>query len=539
MTDTPASSPRSSWLDSVAMRNVGLSLALVNFIAQCVTHPGAQVDDAYFTFSFAKNLALGNGPTYSHGLRVEGYSTFLWMVLCSVAFFFTRGTHLIVAARIMEAPFVLLLGASVYALARRCGAPRGVAVLAPLLLSTDTDVVVAFLTGMETLPFMALVAAAFVTLALSLEDERWAARVPYVCLAVALMRIDGFSVAGFVGLCAVVDGLRKQQALRTIARRFAPAVALYVVWFLARWGYYGLPLPSTYYAKALIAQVLPNRGLEYVTAEVREKWLWLGAVAWCVLLWRRQVVAAVVGTFAVLHLGYVMTVGGDWMPFGRFVLPAEPLLLSVFVAALAAVGFELRARLWVAAPMFAAASLALCVAWAGRLDRRFLESAFEPGRAAAVLVQRDNVATYERMAEFVRAAVPAGANLVTDYGGVLSCLTDAALVEMWGLANADIARNGTTSGVNPIYGKTCPACYARLKPDFFHVMYPLLRPADSFKSHDEVVRAVWQHETIGVHVKRKSSDEALFLLKRRGVELVKEPSGDFVVDRPFSASAGG
>ena len=40
------------------------------------------IDDAYITFRYSKNLAAGFGPTYNPGLPpVEGYTTFLWMLL--------------------------------------------------------------------------------------------------------------------------------------------------------------------------------------------------------------------------------------------------------------------------------------------------------------------------------------------------------------------------------------------------------------------------------------------------------------------------
>ena len=48
-----------------------------------------RVDDAYITFSFSKNLGTGHGPVFSHGLRVEGYSNFLWMVVVAVRYLFT------------------------------------------------------------------------------------------------------------------------------------------------------------------------------------------------------------------------------------------------------------------------------------------------------------------------------------------------------------------------------------------------------------------------------------------------------------------
>ena len=43
------------------------------------------VDDAFISFRYAKNWAMGYGPRYNLGLQQpeEGYSNFLWVVLCT------------------------------------------------------------------------------------------------------------------------------------------------------------------------------------------------------------------------------------------------------------------------------------------------------------------------------------------------------------------------------------------------------------------------------------------------------------------------
>ena len=47
-------------------------------------------DDAFISFRFARNLALGHGLRYNLGAHVpvEGYSNFLWVIICSVFEFF-------------------------------------------------------------------------------------------------------------------------------------------------------------------------------------------------------------------------------------------------------------------------------------------------------------------------------------------------------------------------------------------------------------------------------------------------------------------
>jgi hypothetical protein len=143
--------------------------------------------------------------------------------------------------------------------------------------------------------------------------------------------------------------------------------------------------------------------------------------------------------------------------------------------------------------------------------------------------------------------LPPGARLVTDYGGVLAYYTDAAPIEMWGLCNAMIATRGSSEGVQPIYGKTCPECYRELRPEFFHVMAPIPRKIGAFKSHQEVVKNVWQTDTIGRYlnfqtdfvagrVMRPAQDQAVYFLERRRPNVKYEPRAvgtGVVVDYPF------
>ena len=50
------------------------------------------------------------------------------------------------------------------------------------------------------------------------------------------------------------------------------------------------------------------------------------------LLWARRYRALPVSLFVCGHLAYVVLAGGDWMPFGRFVLPVVPLMVILAVA---------------------------------------------------------------------------------------------------------------------------------------------------------------------------------------------------------------
>jgi len=247
-----------------------------------------------------------------------------------------------------------------------------------------------------------------------------------------------------------------------------------------------------------------------------------------------------------VHLVYVIAVGGDWMAFGRFVLPVVPLLVSLFVVGAAdltrsAIRSRFPLRWFV--PIV---PLALACMMAGRMDHRFANTDDENERSALIEGMNTSVEGYLKVADFLRKVVPPGGRLVTDYGGVFAYFTEGAVIEMWGLANATIATRGNNEGIRPIYGKTCPSCYPELRPEYFHVAEPLLRQEPAFSSADAVIAQVWQTDTIGRYIDfkadfvvgrvfRPATNESLYFLKRR--DKAFPPPGavsdGFVIDYPF------
>ena len=56
-----------------------LAISSVLFVTCCLDIAFIQ-DDAYTSFRYAKNFAEGNGLVYNIGERVEGYTSFLFVV---------------------------------------------------------------------------------------------------------------------------------------------------------------------------------------------------------------------------------------------------------------------------------------------------------------------------------------------------------------------------------------------------------------------------------------------------------------------------
>jgi hypothetical protein len=526
--------------------------AVVLFVSQFL-FLDFRVDDAYITFSFSKNVAMGNGPVFAHGIRVEGYSNFLWMILLAPPLALIRSASPLVIARVMCVPFLIGLGWAQYTLTRIWSRSRWAATLSVYLLATSSDLALALLSGLESLAYASLVTIGFAFYALSENDKRYRSATIPVFVAAALTRIDGFIPLGFILAWelgrSLVGGTRR---IHEVAKWASPGLILYVVWFVWRWSYYGMLLPSTYYAKALIPQLLPNRGLEYVRAELVSSGLVIVFGAMAIVLWLRRRAMLAAMAFVVIHLVYVVRVGGDWMPFGRFILPVVPMMICIVSTA----GVELvRVAANAPAPLrriLAGGVAAIFLTLGLGMDHRIGNTDEENAKLALAADQAQHVRRLLEAVRFLSLAAEPGERLVTDYAGIFSYYTDAAVIDMWGLCTPMIARNGETDGINPIYGRTCPSCYSTLAPDLFHVQAPLLRPAQSFSNSQQVIDSVWQSETIGKYVdlrgeflvgrvRNEITQESLYFLERRtkaSQRRVSRSEGGtvLVVEYPFERS---
>jgi hypothetical protein len=235
------------------------------------------------------------------------------------------------------------------------------------------------------------------------------------------------------------------------------------------------------------------------------------------------------------------------MPYGRFLLPLLPVALVLAAWGGQWTAAALRRWLGRAALALLLLPLAAMAFVVHRTERHISTEPLQQMKLALAAEQGTHVKNLKTAARILGWALPPGARLVTDYGGIFAYYTNAAPIEMWGLCNAAIARRGGTERVNPIYGRTCPECYPALGPQFFHVMVPIVRDLAAFHSHFEVVASVWQTDTIGRYMDFSrgfvtgramvpSQDQAVYFLEHRtpGASYRPRQVNDTVtIDYPF------
>jgi arabinofuranosyltransferase len=512
-----------------------------------------RVDDAYITFSFSKNLAEGNGPIFSNGERVEGYSNFLWMALNALTRLLFPAADPYVPARVLTFTALFLLAIGSYRLARRHGG-RASSWLALFFLAMCTDLTRAAMSGLETIPEAAAIVWGWHWYLDGSPAARRRAR--FAWLAVLLLRIDGFvPFLTLLGFDVLLQLAERRASLRELARWAAPIVLAYAVYFGWRYAYYGLPLPTTYYAKSMVGVEVPQLGNDLLWFFFRDYGL-LAILPFMLFPLvrgpRREAVA--LGIAIASQLAYFAMIGGDWMPFERFFLAIVPL-----GAILASWGFELT--------FYELRRLPNLLRWPARvallgpiafstthmhdfsIDTREEQEKVTFAKRITEHTHRNLLGSLDLLRFVLRKP---GDRLVTDYAGVFALFTDATVIDMWGLCNADIALHGSIENIHAIYGKQCPECIRRADPDYFHVIMPLVRSPRAFADEEAVIGAVFlgieldrvlrfrDDYAVGRVIERRTSRAFWFLERRRaGRSLARRsPAKGIFVDYPFETPSG-
>lgn len=285
-------------------------------------------DDAYISLRVVDNFVHGHGLRWNVVDRVQVFTHPLWLFVQIPLYAVTRSA----GASVVLSSLACL--AAVAAAARRMGwtgLPFAVAVWLPWLLSASIGDYVAC--GLETPLHLALLA--WFIAEITQPGTRWGR----VSLLAALLMVNRLDAALLVGPACVVLGLRHARGMDW-ARIVAGATPL-PGWLAFSTLYFGTPFPNTKYAKlnaGIPPDELAQQGLWYLTDfALRDAGLLLVVLGALALALRHRNAGArwlLVG--AVLHMAYVVRVGGDFMSGRFFAAPAFVALWCGLVLAPAA-----------------------------------------------------------------------------------------------------------------------------------------------------------------------------------------------------------
>jgi len=291
-------------------------------------------DDAFISFRYARNLGRGLGAVYNPGVHppVEGYTEFLWVVLLAGAS--RLGLSLEVVSRVLSAAAGGLLVVLVVRTCWRRTAPTPWALAATAaFVGTLTPLAVWSTGGLATAPFALACFVVFERLH-GEPGRHHGTGAGLAAAAVVLLRADGaYWVAVLLGL-SLLAAWRSRDAC--LARAAGWAVGLSLGTFLLhlgwRWSVYADWLPNTARTKIGLDASTLARGVRYVAGYAAEVPSVVLAAALPLAFARRCLFRPTVIALATAGatVAYAVAVGGDFMCFGRFLVPALPFVAVLF-----------------------------------------------------------------------------------------------------------------------------------------------------------------------------------------------------------------
>jgi hypothetical protein len=494
-------------------------------------------DDAFISFRYARNLALGRGPRFNPGehLPVEGYSNFLWVLICGV-FEWLRMEITLWPPLVSAACGTALLWLVFDTLRRRLGITTPVAALATLTLGCFPPFAVWSSSGLETMPFALLVFIVFERLVLRREAPDGVGA-GIAGLLLALIRLEGIA---WVAVILIITLLSRRSArerwLRPLAICALTVGVGYAAYFVWRYTYYEVPLPNTAYVKADLSAERLMRGVDYVVTFALVFLSPILIVPGSLFALRRDRIArgpemiAMAWSFPL----YSVLVTGDFMAMGRFLIPGLPfatILLAWMLADLWGAARWRRAAAVVAA--LAVVVLGLLPGWNRHLVPEATRARFRfrhmTDRFKSELEQwqrqRANVDDWSREGRALRhyvqlRALPdANPSYVAGAIGARAYYSDLFLLDQHGLVTAEVARRE----VRPDEALRSPGHDKRVPMEYFLKDKPTILSASVVQSADpRVVAAACARQARALRLQQMHSPP----LRRYVVDFAPVPAAE-------------
>jgi arabinofuranosyltransferase len=345
-------------------------------------------DDAFIAFRYVSNSQAGLGYVWNPPpfLPVEGYTSFLWVVLLDWVWSLT-GVEPPASANVLAlVSSFASLGLTAFAAVRIClsagrgpGTSEGAGVgralpalvgLALLLVVGNRVFLAASSSGLESALFNALVLAWLLAAFARWRPGRRVAALAALATLIALTRPDGLLFGAATAAIATAEALRAPagQRLRVIAGALPLlGIGAHLAWRLR---FYGDWLPNTYYAKT--TGIWLAAGWRYLASFTLEFALWFAVPVVAVAAFRwlrggsmaRLAGAPALAALTVLaHAGYyTVFVGGDHFEF-RVYGPLVPALALALLWAAVSLPIARRTALLVLALQLALGSFIPWTHW--------------------------------------------------------------------------------------------------------------------------------------------------------------------------------
>ncbi|NJD21456.1 MAG: tetratricopeptide repeat protein [Melioribacter sp.] len=328
-------------------------------------------DDAYTSFRYVKNFLDGKGLVFNEGERVEGYTSFLWIMILSGSELLDHNLNLDLesAAQLLSIIFSITLLILTYALSKMINRESEnnsslgrfihefQNLLPVFLLAFSTPLVYWGVSAMETTLFASLI---LLSIIFYQNGDKSKPNISFIIVSVlnSLLRPEGlifFTLIISYKILYNYFDMKRQKGNKSISIIFdkitRKEILFYliplIVYVIFRLFYYGYPLPNTFYAKTEFTFQFLQRGINYFF-DFASSYLLYGFVLILplVLFKNRDRLGkfSLLFGIAILWMAIVILIGGDVLPIHRFYLPIMPLIMILFVKAIVEITGQIFSR---------------------------------------------------------------------------------------------------------------------------------------------------------------------------------------------------
>lgn len=290
------------------------------------------VDDAYISFRYGRNLVQGNGLVFNPGEKVEGYTNFLWTIITS-PFTIIETIDISYFALTLGLIFTLVNISIILKIIRLFSSyfsnkPAYLILLPVIFFVLDDSVAFWAIGGME-FPLFTLLILSAAYYYFRINEKPWNhVFVTVFFMLCTLTRPEG----NMLFALTMFHMLLKRGMIDGFKRKFIQMLGLYAIFTFIYYGYkylyYGYFIPNTFYAKGVTdIQMNLILGFKYLALCIGSRfYIFLFILFVPFKSDFRDFKLSYLLLFSAVYIFYLVFVGGDWMIANRFFVPLIPFL---------------------------------------------------------------------------------------------------------------------------------------------------------------------------------------------------------------------
>ena len=433
--------------------NKPLILIIIFFIIYCLFLSWSflfqNVDDAYISYRYGKNLMNGDGLVYNKGEYVEGYTNFLWTVI-TAPFTMFESVDVAIFSLSLGLIFSVINIVLLTKIARQFNDrfqdfSKYFILLPPLFFALDDTIAFWAIGGME-FPLYVFFILGIIYNYFKLNDS--AKHLPYLIIFLILCTLTR-PEGNMIFVITLFHMLFFRKSINDFKKVLSRTIVSYFIFCLLYYGfkyfYYGHVLPNTFYAKG-VTDVSMNfiLGVKYVILCVGMRIYLLIFILFIPFksAFKKFKLSYLI-LFSAVYILSIIIVGGDWMYANRFFVPVIPVLYILTAIGILSLLKRVRDYLISAKKLNEMKLRKAAVSFTAILAATLFLVTFFNLEYMKLIIEEDN-ARYEMQwsmfGKWLKMNVPPETVIAVGPAGKIPYYSELYTIDMWGLNNDYIGR---------------------------------------------------------------------------------------------------